>query len=188
MTRLCLIRHGQTDWNIEGRYQGQSDVPLNQAGCLQANGLAGRLQGQSFAAVYSSDLIRAKKTAEVIAASFHLPVVIDHRLREINQGEWEGQHVEAIKARYLQLWQQRAMDPASFRPPGGETVQEVSTRVYLALDEITGIYRSGTVLIVSHGLALATAICKVNRIPIGQVFQMIPENADPVWVEWHKQT
>lgn len=111
--RFCLVRHGQTDWNLEGRYQGQSDVPLNQTGRAEAQSLAGRLKGKSFAAIHTSDLQRARETAEIIAEVLTLPVTLEPLLREINQGEWEGQFVEAIKARFAELWEQRTMDPAS---------------------------------------------------------------------------
>jgi broad specificity phosphatase PhoE len=184
MTRLCIVRHGQTDWNIEGRYHGQSDVPLNEKGHAQASALARQLQECSFDAVYSSDLQRARETAEIIAAVIHLPVMLEPRLREINQGEWEGQLVEVIKSRYEALWMQRTQDPAGVRPPGGETVGEVAQRVYCALDDISRIYPHGTVLICSHGLSLATVICKVQNIPIGEAYTMIPENAQPLWVDW----
>jgi broad specificity phosphatase PhoE len=186
MTRLCLIRHGQTDWNLEGRYQGQSDVPLNENGRSQALDLAQLLRDQVFAAIYSSDLLRARETADIIAASLQLPVMIDPRLREINQGEWEGQLVEVIQERYARLWQQRTVDPATVRPPGGETVGEVAQRVYAALNDIAHTDPAGPVLIVSHGLALATVVCKDRNIPIGQAYTVIPENAKPLWVDWEK--
>jgi alpha-ribazole phosphatase len=187
MTRLCLVRHGQTDWNLEGRYQGQSDVPLNEKGRAQARILARQLQGQSFDAIYTSDLQRAKETAEIISAFVHAPVLTEPRLREIDQGKWEGQLVEVIKARYAELWRQRSVDPASVRPPGGETVEEVAQRVHGALDDIIATHPNARVLIVSHGLALATIICKVRRIPMGQAYSVIPENAEPIWVEWDKR-
>jgi alpha-ribazole phosphatase len=184
MTRLCLVRHGQTDWNLEGRYQGQSDVPLNENGRAQAQELAERLEGQPFTAIYTSDLQRARKTAEIIAATIHLPVTSEARLAEINQGEWEGQHVDAIKARYAKLWQQRTLNPANVRPPGGETVEEVAGRVYAALNSIAHLHPTGLVLIVSHGLALATVICKDRGLPIDQAYTVIPDNAKPLWVDW----
>jgi alpha-ribazole phosphatase len=184
MTRFCLVRHGQTDWNLEGRYQGQSDVPLNGQGRAQAQSAAGLLQGQAFAAIYSSDLKRASETAEIIGTALRLPVRLAPHLREIHQGEWEGQHVDAIKAHYASLWQARAIDPASVRPPGGETVAEVATRVCAALDEIANRHPDASILIVSHGLALATVICKVQGLSCGQAYHFIPENVQPVCVEW----
>lgn len=184
MTQFCLVRHGQTDWNLEGRYQGQSDVPLNEKGRAQAKALAEQLKGQTFAAIFSSDLMRARDTAEAIANQLGLPVQIEPRLREINQGEWEGVLVADIKARYAEIWSQRTMDPANVRPPGGETVSEVAERVYAALDDIARRYPRENVLVVSHGLSIATAICRVRGIPVGQAYTVIPDNVQPVWMDW----
>ncbi len=184
MTKLCLVRHGQTDWNLEGRYQGQSDTPLNENGRIQARLLAKKLGGFSFAAIYASDLERTRETAAIIGGALGLPVTLDQRLREINQGQWEGQLVEHIRERYAELWRQRSLDPASLRPPGGETVAEVAARVYAVLDDVARRHPNASVVIVSHGISLATAICKVRAIPIGLAYTVIPENTDPVWVEW----
>ncbi len=184
MTQLCLIRHGQTDWNLAGRYQGQSDVPLNETGRAQAQAISQILKNQPFAALYCSDLVRARETAEIIGEVLSLPVRREPGLREIHQGEWEGQLVESIKERHAALWQQRSTDPASLRPPGGETVAEVAARVCAALDAIAHQHPQDSVLIVSHGLALATALCKAQNIAVGQAYNHIPENAEPVWVAW----
>lgn len=184
MTRLCLIRHGQTDWNLEGRYQGQSDVPLNDNGHAQAKALIEKLKGKNFSAIYTSDLSRARQTAESIAKALGIPLRVEPRLREINQGEWEGQLVDDLKARYIELWAQRSIDPASLRPPGGETVGEVATRVYAALDDIVRLFPTGDVLVVSHGLSIATAICRAQNIPVGQAYTVIPDNAKPIWMDW----
>jgi len=184
MTQLCLVRHGQTDWNLEGRYQGQSDVPLNDKGLAQARSLAEQLKDQSFAAIYSSDLRRARQTAEPIANLLGINIQLEARLREINQGQWEGVLVEDIKARYAKIWSQRTEDPANVRPPGGETVREVATRVYTALDEITSRHSDENILIVSHGLSIATAICRTQNIPVGQAYTVIPDNVQPVWMDW----
>jgi len=184
MTRLCLIRHGQTDWNLEGRYQGQGDVPLNEKGREQARTVAEELRGQTVTALYASDLKRAMETAEIIRTVVNLPVIPEARLREIDQGEWEGQLVEVIKARYTELWTQHTVDPASIRPPGGETIRDVAKRVHAAVDDIVRLHPNEDVLIVSHGLALATILCKVRGIPIGQAYGVIPDNAKPIRVEW----
>jgi broad specificity phosphatase PhoE len=182
--RFCLVRHGQTDWNLEGRYQGQSDVPLNQTGRAEAQSLAWRLRDQSFAAIHTSDLKRARETAEIIAEVLNLPVTLEPLMREINQGGWEGQFVEVIQARFAELWEQRTMNSASFRPPGGESVAEVAERVYAGMRNIAKCYPIGSVLIVSHGLALATIICREHGIPVGMAYHHIPENTVPFWVEW----
>jgi broad specificity phosphatase PhoE len=185
MTRFCLVRHGQTAWNLEGRYQGQSDIPLNAAGLEQARELARTLQNVRFDAVYSSDLVRALETANtIIALHDHLQVHVDPRLREINQGEWEGVQIEEIRTQYAHLWQARQVDPVNLRPPGGETVGEVFQRMHSALDEIARLFQGGNVLVVSHGLALATILCFTQGFPIGQAYQHIPDNSVPNWISW----
>lgn len=187
MTRCCLVRHGQTDWNLEGRYQGQSDVPLNAAGRVQAQLAADRLEGTHLDAIYASDLRRASETAEIIAARLGLPVKFDPRLREINQGEWEGQLVAEIQQKYTDLWHQRGEDALALRPPGGETVGEVAGRVTTALTEIAAQNPRGTLLIVSHGLALATVLCRVHAVSVAHAYDWIPENATPIWIHWPVQ-
>jgi len=184
MTRFCLIRHGQTNWNIEGRYQGQSDAPLNETGRAQARDLGEKIQNNSFSAIYSSDLSRARETAEIIASFVNLPVSLDARLREINQGEWEGKHVSVIKTRYAHLWKLRTTDPAGVRCPGGETINEVTQRMSSTLNELTLIYPESSVLIVSHGLSLATMICRSQGLPVERAYEMIPANTDPVLINW----
>lgn len=187
MTRLCLVRHGETDWNLEGRYQGQSDVPLNGNGLRQARALAKSLRGLQFAALYTSDMQRASQTAAALAEQFNLVPVKDTRLREIHQGEWEGQLAVVIKKRYNELWDSRFTDPQNVRPPGGESVAEVSARVTEALDDIARAHPEENVLVVSHGLSIATAICRINSTPLSRVYEWIPDNADPIWLDWHPQ-
>ena len=101
------------------------------------------------------------------------------RLREINQGQWEGQFAEDIRTRNDEHWEQRKSDPIHFRPPGGESVTEVAERVQAAMNQIAALYPTGHILIVSHGLALATIICREKGIPLGKAFTFIPENAVP---------
>ena len=184
MTVLWLIRHGQTDWNVEGRYQGQADLPLNEAGILQAESAAAQVARLPVAAIFASDLVRAHRTAEIIAARLGLPVQEDARLREINQGEWEGLLVSEIASRYAgQIGRFRA-NPMTARAPGGETVAEVASRLASAANEISRRYAGQQVLIVSHGLALATLIARARKVPLDQVYALIPENAVPHCIEW----
>jgi 2,3-bisphosphoglycerate-dependent phosphoglycerate mutase len=184
MTELWLVRHGQTDWNAQGRYQGQADMPLNAAGILQAEAAAGRLAGQAFAAIYSSDLIRALRTAEIIAARVGLPIQTDTRLREIHQGEWQGMLVTEIAARYADLVSRWRSGPTTARAPGGESVSEVAARLWAAADDIAAAHPGGRVLVVSHGLALATLIARAQQAPLEQVYTLIPDNAAAQMVEW----
>ncbi len=186
MTTLWLIRHGQTDWNLEGRYQGQSDVPLNARGLAQAETFAASLGGKHFDALYTSDLARAYQTAQVIAVCIGLPVQPDPRLREINQGEWQGRTLDEIKGIYNEGAQARqvTIDPVTVRAPGGESVWEVSQRMAQAADDIARRYPDGTVLVVGHGLALATLYCQAENIPLADVYFHIPENTQATIIRW----
>jgi broad specificity phosphatase PhoE len=184
MTLLLLVRHGETDWNREGRYQGQADPPLNETGRAQAESLARQLEGRSLEAIYSSDLQRAYDTARRIASRLGLPLQVDRRLREINQGEWEGMLVTDIMARYPTEWASRQQDRLHTRPPGGETLVELAQRLWVAVDEIALRYPVGPVLIVSHGLALATLLCRVDGIPLEQAHTLIPDNALVKQITW----
>src|SRR5438128_960886 len=90
MTTLLLVRHGETDWNADGRLQGHTDWPLNEYGRTQAKKLAEQLDGDGVAAIYASDLSRARETAEILGGRLGLAVVVDADLREKNWGTWEG--------------------------------------------------------------------------------------------------
>jgi broad specificity phosphatase PhoE len=181
VTELWLVRHGQTDWNLEGRYQGQSDIPLNQTGLDQARRLARKLDGQEFTAIFSSDLQRARQTAEILAEKTGVGVILDPRLREICQGEWEGKKLEEVKKMQME---DAVNDPIHFHAPGGESVGIVSERLAKAADDIAHDFPRGKVLVVSHGLALATLICAARAVPIAEVYKVIPDNASPEIIEW----
>jgi broad specificity phosphatase PhoE len=184
MTLLGLVRHGLTDWNIEGRYQGSMDQPLNATGIAQAQTLAAHLEGRSYAWIFASDLLRAQATASIIAERLKIPLDLEPRLREINQGEWEGMLIGDIKAQYADLWQARLDDPEHARPPGGETIGEVSRRVCGAADDIARRWPDGKILIVSHGMAIATLLAKARNRPLTEAFMLIPQNTEIVEVAW----
>jgi broad specificity phosphatase PhoE len=185
MTILWLIRHGQTDWNIEGRYQGQADVPLNATGVEQVHRLTAQLKGEHFDAFFSSDLLRARQTAAILAAEVGMTPQLDRRLREIHQGDWEGLLMSDIVSRYNKEFHNRRRDPEKARAPSGESVLEVSLRMTGAVDDIAHIFPSGKIAVVSHGLAIATVIAKAKELPLEEVYSLIPDNAIVQVVEWH---
>jgi 2,3-bisphosphoglycerate-dependent phosphoglycerate mutase len=183
MTRLILIRHGETDWNTEGRWQGQVDVPLNATGRRQAQRMARSLKSAAIMAIYSSDLQRARQTAQVLADSTGLPLHLDSRLREIHQGEWQGLLFSEIQARYTQAYQDRQRDPLNFSPPGGEAVAQVRERVVAAIREIVRQHPDEAVAIVLHGFVLAVLIAHLRGQPFDQVWDLIPGNGQWVVIE-----
>ena len=177
MTEFLLIRHGQTDWNLEGKYTGQSDIPLNETGRAQAHEAASQLRTDPPDIIYSSDLLRAFNTAKIIAADLGMKIHQDARLREIHQGAWEGLHFNEIKSRFADEFAAREDNPLEVAPPGGETVGQVQARVLEAVKEIIKAHPSGRVAIVSHGLSLAIIKAYALERPIQEVWDLIPPNA-----------
>ncbi|MDX6491616.1 MAG: hypothetical protein QOD43_1861 [Gaiellaceae bacterium] len=149
MTTILLARHGETDWNRENRFQGHADPPLNEAGRAQAAELAAALVAEPLAAVYSSPLLRAFETAQILAAPHGLePVPVDD-LREVHVGSWQGLTRAEIEHRlpeqfarwlnYEQGWED------------GESYEEMSRRVITALLELAAAHEGKQILAVSHG-------------------------------------
>ena len=181
MTELWLIRHGETDWNRDGLYQGRADIPLNATGLEQARATAQRIaaSGQRFDALYSSPLSRARQTAEETARCLGLPIRFDPRLEEINQGEWTGKNYTEVVAQFGDPRKADGARESIFtRAPGGESVAEVAERISLAAADIAAQHPGQTVLIFSHGLALATLHCTAAGIPLENVYHHIPKNGD----------
>jgi broad specificity phosphatase PhoE len=178
MTRLLLIRHGETDWNHEGRWHGQLDVPLNARGEQQAERLAELLEDQPVQAVYSSDLQRAVETARRLANDKSVPLVLDHRLREIDQGKWQGLRVADIMEMYGPEYQSGWRDSLDGGPPGGETARQVQERALQAVAEIVRRHPDETVAVVSHGFTIAMVRLHFIGLPIQEVRPLIPKNGE----------
>jgi probable phosphoglycerate mutase len=159
VTTLILVRHGETDWNRDGRWQGQADAPLNERGREQARALADELAGEPVDAVYASDLSRARETAEIIAARLDRePVEVDRRLREVHVGGWSGLTMAEIEDRFpadFERW--RAGDPAHAFS-GGETYAAMGERVVDGLAEIASRHPDGHVVVVLHGGSIRGAL------------------------------
>ena len=164
--QLIVLRHGRTEWNATGRFQGQADIPLDDRGGAQAERAARVLAELAPAAIVSSDLPRATQTAGALAELTGLAVATDQRLREIHVGSWEGLTIEEIlevdpdlAARYLAGEDVR-------RSATGETIGEVAERVAEALTEIADAAADGsTVVVVMHGLAARVGVCRLVGLP-----------------------
>lgn len=151
-TTVYLIRHGETEWNMSGRWQGHADVPLNDVGRRQATLLAQHLlnTGVGFSAIYSSDLTRAYQTAWELGAAVRVPVQLLPPLREIDVGAWSGFTFAEIEQRFpveIALLRQGQDIPRG----GGETIAALSRRVVEAVDAIVALHRNETIALVTHG-------------------------------------
>jgi broad specificity phosphatase PhoE len=150
MSTLVFVRHGITDWNVDGRFQGQLDIPLNAAGRRQAEAVRAHLSSIAFDQVYASPLKRAEETARIVAG--HQRVVPDWRLAEIHHGDWQGMTKEEIASQWPDEWAAWNKDPLRTASGGGESPEDVRRRVQDFLATVTG----DNVLCVSHGIVIRT--------------------------------
>jgi broad specificity phosphatase PhoE len=163
-TLLVFVRHGETLWNLDRRFQGQLDIPLSEQGKKQAEAAAGWLTDQQmrFAAIYSSDLQRALQTAEPISRRLGLPIIRVPELRELHCGVWQGLTVDEVEALYPGE-QQRWHDTIdTFTLPGGESIPDVQRRVLPFIKRIAERHKGEAVIVVSHGAALASLIAAIH--------------------------
>jgi len=184
MVKLILIRHGQSEWNAIGRWQGQADPPLDETGRRQARQTARALRAQQLGALVSSDLLRARETAEIIAEATGLAVMLEPRLREVHLGDWQGLLSDDIRARWpeqMRLWLE---SPLAIRPPNGESIHELATRVLAATDDIAARYPGQRVGVVAHELPIAILVTQASGILLEQLRQHMPPNAAWQEIEW----
>jgi alpha-ribazole phosphatase len=160
-----LARHGETAYNAQARYQGQTDLRLSRVGRRQAAALASRLAHEGIHAVYASDLRRASETAATIAAPHRLPVRGEPRLREMAFGAWEGLTHAEIGERDPQALAAWQADPLGSVPPGGESLTQMAARVRSAFDSIIALHPEQTVLLVAHGGPLRVLLCLALGLP-----------------------
>jgi broad specificity phosphatase PhoE len=151
-TRLTLVRHGHTEWNQLGRYQGHAPTPLSARGLTQVSHLAEALAGDAtIAAIYSSDLLRCRQTAMPIAAPHGLPVHTDPRFREMNYGNWQGLTAAELAELDAEHFSAYRRDPAHTQVPGGESQRLLAARVLAGLDDVLRAEAGRHVVLVSHG-------------------------------------
>jgi len=174
--RLFLVRHGITLHNIEGRYTGQADVPLAKAGQRQAQALGKRLAAVPLNAIVSSDLQRARATAEAIARYHALPVGEEPAMREVALGAWESCTYAEVAARDPDLVALRRVD-GTVAPPGGESFIQVRERAAGAVERWYRQYPRGTVLCVSHAGVIEVLACQLLGIDLRHRRQFRSENA-----------
>jgi len=151
MTRIILVRHGQTEWNRVERFRGRADVPLNETGLAQAEAAGKRVAAEwQPVAVYSSPLSRAVKTAEAIAKHFNLLVQIHDGLADIDYGQWQGLTPDEARERWpaaLHAWYN---EPEVARIPGGETLADLRVRGMAAVNELAARHAGQTIVLVGH--------------------------------------
>ncbi|PQL24824.1 alpha-ribazole phosphatase [Veillonella tobetsuensis] len=177
MKTLYIVRHGETEWNKIGRYQGITNVPLNENGIAQAKACGNALKDVHFDRILSSDLSRALVTAETIRGNRQLEIKTDERLREINFGDWEKLLFTEIEERWPGLIDQMYRRPDIVKVPNGESFQEVQDRAWSAVsDFLNENNEDETILITCHGGTIRTILCKLLDISISHCWNFSQGN------------
>ena len=166
MTRICFVRHGETDWNIQMRLQGQADRPLNAVGEAQALAVGRRFVGERTDALYSSDLLRVRQTAQPIADALQRPMVLLPAFRERNFGRCEGLTIEEISARYADDARAIQFCDPDYVLPDGESRRQHGTRILDGIAQLVSDHPEQTIVLVTHGGTLDVIFRRAHGLPL----------------------
>ncbi|MBQ9364956.1 MAG: histidine phosphatase family protein [Schwartzia sp.] len=179
MVRLILVRHGKTEWNALGKYQGQSDIELSEEGMMQAEKLAAHFPVSRLDAIYASDLRRAYMTAERVGERMNVEPQKEPSFRELDFGEWEGCTYKEIIERWPEEGEKFFGAPEKLAIPNGETFQMLQNRAMTRLNEIvtmSEVERHGTIAVFAHGAIIKTMLCTLMHIPLHYVWMLQQSN------------
>lgn len=176
MMKLLLIRHGQTDWNLLGKYQGQTDIALSGEGIRQVDLLAQNFPVDTLDIIYTSDLQRAVMTAERLAEKFSAPLYADKALRELNFGAWEGLTYQEIAERWPQEVKNLFGAPEKLQIPEGETFLMLQRRAMNKIHEIRAENEGKNVAVVAHGAISKAILTALLHIPLHYVWTLRQDN------------
>ena len=177
MAQIYIARHGETEWNAQGRIQGHTDIALTARGRRQAAALARRLAGVAFAAAYCSDLSRTRETAQIILGERAAPLHATPQLREYHKGVFEGLTVGEYAERYPDLYRASLVKDLDFAPPGGETIRQASARMAQFTAELLSAHAAeDAVLVVGHGGSLRAVIVALLALPPEANWKFIMDN------------
>jgi broad specificity phosphatase PhoE len=185
MVRIILVRHGETAWNKEGKFQGRLDIELSDAGRRQAKKLAEALRDVHIDKFYSSPLKRSLETAEHIAEWHSKPVVTAEEFNEINHGSWEGMHLDAVIDAHGELYDTWLNNPHEAKMPGGEELEDIRARAVRKLTEILENTPDGsTILIAAHDATNKVLLCYVLGLDNSHFWQIKQGNASVSIIEY----
>lgn len=169
-TIVYLIRHGQTEWNLEARMQGHKNSPLTEVGITQAKGLHNRLMNEKIDLIYSSESQRAYDTARIIKGDKDIPIYRRNGLREINMGEWEGMKQSDIINKYPQIWNDFWNNPIQYTPVGqGESYTEFKNRIITDVENIINSNQGKNIAIITHRIVLKVLMLHFNNQDITNI-------------------
>jgi broad specificity phosphatase PhoE len=170
--RLVLVRHAETDWNRERRYQGWQDTPLSDAGRLQAEAAGRLLAVEELGAVWSSPLRRSRDTAAAIATPRGLTVRVEEAFREMRFGQWEGLTADDVSARFPALYRRWLESPHLVELPGAETLAQVKARALKGLEDLRQAYEGQAVCLVTHGITSRILILEALGLGLDRIWSL----------------
>jgi probable phosphoglycerate mutase len=176
VSKVYIVRHGESVWNLEQRLQGGQDPALSEAGYRQAARVAEVLEGLGVAAVYSSPLRRAAETARIIAGALRVPVHLHADLREIGMGAWEGMPFRDLLARDGEAYRAWIAAPADCLPPEGEPMAAFADRVMAALGEVREKYPRNDAVVVTHGVVARVLVARTLGLDLNLIYRMRVSN------------
>ncbi|MNO68190.1 Phosphoserine phosphatase 1 [compost metagenome] len=171
-TTIFLVRHGQTEWNIEHRFQGHQDSPLTETGVKQAGWLGESMRNEKIDIIISSSSDRARRTAEIIRGDRELDIHESDDLKEMNLGIWEGQNQVEIQELYPEQYEQFWGDPEKFQVQAGETYEQVLNRAVHKLKQIIHDYQGKSILIVSHTVVVKLIMAYFENRPMSRLWDL----------------
>ena len=170
--RLILIRHGETEWNKKGRFQGHVGVSLNSRGFRQAQSIARTLKPVAPRIIYSSPLTRALQTAQAISIAYSTSIIRLDELKELNLGKLDGLTVDELQAQYPEFHRFWNKDPSRVHMPSGESLQQLQTRAWRAIEGIRKWHSEDIAVVVSHNFTITSIVCRVLGIPLSRFHRL----------------
>ena len=171
-TTLYIVRHGQTEWNVEHKLQGHQDSPLTELGVKQAQWLAEALEDKRIDHIYSSSSERALKTAAIVRGAREIPIIVSDALKEINLGDWEGRTQEEVKAADSEQFHNFWNDPEQFQVTGSESYQAVAERAVSKLEQLVAEHAGNHILIVTHTVVLKLLMAHFEQRRLQDLWQL----------------
>lgn len=182
ITRILLVRHGETDWNRAGQVMGQRPIPLNSLGTRQAEQLVPLLQNHSVHSIYASPVLRAQQTATILGAALSRSIQTEPGLTEIGMGEWEGLYWKDLTQDFNRL--NLYVRPDEARPPGGESLREVQTRAVAAIERLREQPEPMTSLFVTHADVIRTIVAHYLNLDLRTIRQVRIDHASLTGLEF----
>lgn len=176
MGSLLIVRHGETEWNAEGRIQGHSDVSLSETGRQQARAVARRLADTPIQVAYSSDLSRSSETAQVILGQRRVPLYTTPQLREYQKGVFEGLTAAEMGSRYPAMYAASMVKDLDFAPAGGESIRQTSARMAAFVADLRQRHLDEMVLVVGHGGSLRAVLVALLALPLEANWRFVMAN------------